>query len=39
MQAGPQVEKAQATLKSIEETQKKDEWRQLYSPVFKAPQV
>jgi hypothetical protein len=24
-QAGPQVEKAQATLKSIEETQKKDE--------------
>jgi hypothetical protein len=27
MQAGPQIEKAQATLKSIEEIQKKDEWR------------
>lgn len=25
MQAGPQIEKAQATLKAIEETQKKDE--------------
>jgi hypothetical protein len=27
MQAGPQVEKAQASLKSVEEAAKKDEWR------------
>ena len=36
MQAGPQIEKAQAGLKAVAEATKKDEWWELYTSVFKA---